>query len=110
MRWQDGPLYLHDGVGRGWPMIVLMAILTAAVVVAVVFLVRYLVRVTPAARVAAVAAGAQAAASYPSSEAATFPLAPAASPQDLLRRRYAAGEIDREEYLQKLQDLQGPMA
>jgi uncharacterized membrane protein len=28
-----------------------------------------------------------------------------ASPQDILKRRYAAGEIEREEYLQKLGDL-----
>ena len=34
--------------------------------------------------------------------------APAAeTPQDILKRRYAAGEIEREEYLQKLGDLQG---
>ena len=27
------------------------------------------------------------------------------SPKDILKRRYAAGEIEREEYLQKLGDL-----
>ena len=36
---------------------------------------------------------------------------PTASPEgdatDIVRRRYAAGEIDREEYLQKLRDLGG---
>ncbi|HJW74489.1 MAG TPA: hypothetical protein VJ787_02295, partial [Thermoleophilia bacterium] len=57
MRWQDGPLYFHNGVAGGWPMIVMMAILTAAVVVTVVFLVRYLVRATPPARVVVAAAG-----------------------------------------------------
>jgi putative membrane protein len=29
------------------------------------------------------------------------------SPQELVRRRYAAGEIDREEYEQKMRDLGG---
>jgi uncharacterized membrane protein len=109
MRWQGGPLYLHDGVGGGWPMVVLMAILTAAVIVAVVFLVRYLIRVTPAHGAAATAAGAVAAtqvtATETASDQATLSLAPPSSPQDLVKRRYAAGEIDREEYLQKLQDL-----
>jgi uncharacterized membrane protein len=107
MRFQAGPLFLHDGVAGGWPMLVLMAILTAAVVVAVVFLVRYLIRTTPPARTASVVgpttptgsvtedAGAQ----------ASVPLPGPGSPQDVLKRRYAAGEIEREEYLQKLQDL-----
>jgi len=27
------------------------------------------------------------------------------SPRDIVQRRYASGEIDREEYLQKLKDL-----
>ncbi len=29
----------------------------------------------------------------------------AESPRDIVQRRYASGEIDREEYLQKLKDL-----
>lgn len=131
MRWQDGPLYFHDGWAHGWPMLVLMVILTAAVVVAVVFLVRYLIRATPPGRaaLAAVPAGvavatttgpavvATAGADSPAADEtvsrtgdaggadATIPMVPAGSPQDVLKRRYAAGEIDREEYLQKLQDL-----
>ena len=31
----------------------------------------------------------------------------ASDARDIVRRRYAAGEIDREEYLQKLRDLDG---
>jgi putative membrane protein len=30
---------------------------------------------------------------------------PAETPRDIVQRRYASGEIDREEYLQKLKDL-----
>jgi uncharacterized membrane protein len=33
------------------------------------------------------------------------PVTPVETPQDILKRRYAAGEIEREEYLQKLGDL-----
>jgi uncharacterized membrane protein len=111
MRWQDGPLYFHDSVAGGWPLIVLLAILTAAVVVAVVYLVRYLVRATPSAGgTPALASGAAGhtvgeEGGAPAGAAATLPVAPTDTARDLLRRRYAAGEIDREEYLQKLQDL-----
>ena len=36
---------------------------------------------------------------------AASPAAVAETPREIVQRRYAAGEIDREEYLQKLADL-----
>ena len=69
-----------------------------AIVVAVVFLVVYLARQTSH----PVGAGVQGAQGYSQSQAA-----PSAqeSPREILKRRYAGGEIEREEYVQKLADL-----
>jgi putative membrane protein len=79
----------HWGSGD-WATLVLVVIAAIAVIVAVVFLVRYLSR-----------------AGGTSSSAAVTPTPPSGSesPKDILKRRYAAGEIDREEYLQRLGDL-----
>ena len=79
----------HWGSGD-WATLALIVIAAIAVIVAIVFLVRYLSRPGGA------------------SSAAAAPPAPASgqeSPTDILKRRYAAGEIDRDEYLQKLGDL-----
>jgi putative membrane protein len=78
------------GYGDGWVffvMILFMIVLVAAVVVAVVFALRGMTM------------GGQAGQSPPRSA----PEGP--SPKDILKRRYAAGEIDREEFLQRLRDL-----
>ena len=72
-------------------MLVLIIVFVVAVIVAIVFLVRYLSR-TPGGSSSAMAAP-------PASTSGPE------SPKDILKRRYAAGEIDREEYLQKLGDL-----
>jgi putative membrane protein len=79
------------GYGDGWAfflMILVMIVLVAAIVVAVVFAVRGL---TP---------GGQTGGSSPKSTPEALP-----SPRDILKRRYAAGEIEREEFLQRLRDL-----
>ena len=82
----------HWGGGSGeWLMLVFMTVFVVAVIVAIVFLVRY---VSQSSGGASTAPGASAALMH----------APE-SPKDILKRRYAAGEIDREEYLQKLGDL-----
>jgi len=81
----------HWGSGD-WATLALVVIAVIAVIVAIVFLVRYLSQ----------------ASGGTSSEAAAPPPAPASgpeSPKDILKRRYAAGEIDRDEYLQRLGDL-----
>jgi putative membrane protein len=79
------------GYGNGWAiwlMFLVMIVLVAAIVVAVVFAVRGMTM------------GGQAGQSPPRST----PEGP--SPTDVLKRRYAAGEVDREEYLQRLHDLE----
>ena len=94
MMWNDG--YWGHGAGwEGWVMLMFMIVFVAAAVVAVVFLVRYLAQPQ----------GTQAQVGHPQLYQ-TPPPAPAPdSPQEILKRRYAAGEIEREEYLQKLADL-----
>jgi putative membrane protein len=90
MMWNDG--YWGHGAGwEGWVMLMFMIVFVAAIVVAVVFLVRYLGQQSSGSQTVAAASPAQA--SVPE------------SPKDILKRRYAAGEIEREEYLQKLGDL-----
>jgi putative membrane protein len=74
----------HNGTAwEAWSMFVLMFVAAIAIIVAIVYLLR-----------------AVSGPSAPSSSSAPFD-----SPRDILKRRYAAGEIDREEYLQKLNDL-----
>jgi putative membrane protein len=71
-------------------------------IVAVVLLVVYLVRLT-----ASTGGGTHVAVSPPQAPSQTaLPAAPPGeAARELLRRRYAAGEIERDEYLQKLADL-----
>jgi len=88
MMW-DGNGYW--GSGGGWLTLMFMIVFVVAVIVAIVFLVRYLSQ-TPGGS------------SSPMAAPPTLTSAPE-SPKDILKRRYAAGEIDRDEYLQKLGDL-----
>ena len=89
------------GVGwEGWLMPMFMIVFVVAIVIAIVYFVRYFgqPQTTTAQALPPQVTAAPA--------ALTAPTAPAAdSPQEILKRRYAAGEIEREEYLQKLGDL-----
>jgi uncharacterized membrane protein len=104
----DWNTYWHGhSLWGDWLMVFLMLVFIVAVIVAIVFIVRALTRrgptTVPAAQAPVDIAGTQApgattAAAYPSHAGPETPLA-------ILQRRYAAGEIGRDEFLEKLQDL-----
>jgi len=79
-----------------------MIVLVIAAVVLVVYLIRSMTVTTVQTHPAA---------HYPQAQGAPYatqlPAAQAAmeTPRDIVQRRYASGEIDREEYLQKLKDV-----
>jgi putative membrane protein len=91
MMWDGNGYWGHGAGGDGWVMLIFMIVFVVAVVVAVVFLVRYL--------------GQSSGAAAASAGIAPKPVNAPESPKDIVKRRYAAGEIEREEYLQKLGDL-----
>jgi uncharacterized membrane protein len=95
MMWEYG----HGAGSEGWLMLMFMIVFVVATVIAVVYLVRYLSH--PQAPQTQMQ-------TLPSQQAVPAPPPPAPAtetPQDIVKRRYAAGEIDRDEYLQKLGDL-----
>lgn len=82
--WNDG---MGGGWGAGeWIMFVLAVVVVVAVTVGIVYLLRGLSG-------SGASGGAQGSSGHID------------SPEDLLKRRYAAGEIDREDYESRLRDL-----
>src|SRR5450759_2537593 len=98
MMWDGNGPWGHGSWGAGgWLMGIGMIVTLVAVVLLVVYLVRAMTP-HPAQR-------------QPPGYIAAPPAQPSAeqrvveSARDIVQRRYASGEIDREEYLQKLKDL-----
>ena len=102
MMWND--YYGHGAGWEGWLLILLMIVFVVAAVIAVVYLVRYFAPPQAAQPQIPATQIAPPQAAQTATQSATAPAAE--TPQDILKRRYAAGEIEREEYLQKLGDLQ----
>jgi putative membrane protein len=83
--WDMGPGMMSWGIGWSGPII--MVIFWIAVIAAIFFLIRWLVR----------------------SARESSPLKTEDSAPDILKKRYARGEIDKEEYEEKKKDLSGFM-
>lgn len=102
MMWDGNDYWYHGAFAGGWLMFLGMILVTVAIVLLVVFLVRQ----------ATHPAGSGAGTLLPAPPAT--PPAPSATPparetpREILKRRYASGEIDREDYLQRLSDVEGP--
>jgi len=93
MMWDRNDYWYHGASAGGWLMFGGMILVTVAVVLLVVYLVRQ----------TAHPAGAGA---FTAQAAPALPTAPE-TPREILKRRYANGEIEREDYLQRLSDLGG---
>jgi putative membrane protein len=72
------------GYGMGWPGTLLMAAFWIAVIVGIIFLIRWMVVSTRSGHTSG----------------------PQDSALEILKRRYARGEIDREEFEEKRRDLE----
>ena len=107
MMWEGNGPWEHGGSwgAGGWLMGIGMLLAIVAVVVLVVLLVRMLSQ--PHTAAVGQVAPATTTAVYPAAPPAqaTPPAAVAETPREIVQRRYAGGEFDREEYLQKLADL-----
>ncbi len=83
--WGMGPGMMGWGYGTGWFGMIIMAAFWIAIIVGIVFLIRWLVISTRT--------GGQGASSVD-------------SPLEILKRRYARGEINKEEFEEKKKDLE----
>lgn len=102
MMWDRDDSWMHGSAYGEWFMFIGLIAIIAAVVVLVVYLIRQTSQ--PATRSTPALQGYPAAGVFPPAQS-QGPLSE--TPRDILKRRYANGEIEREEYLQKLADLGG---
>jgi uncharacterized membrane protein len=100
MMWDYNDSWMHGFDFGGWFMFLGLI----AIIVAVVFVVVYLARLTTS-QAGAAGQGTQGGVTDTVTPSAQSP-APE-TPRDIVKQRYASGEIEREEYLQKLADLGG---
>ncbi len=79
-----GPGIMGWGYGMGWFWTIIMVVFWIAVIVGIIFLIKWLVI---------------------STSAGVHPARSGDSPLEILKRRYARGEINREEFEEKKKDL-----
>ena len=94
MMWEGNDAWSQTMVGGGWQLFLGLILVTVLVVLIVVSLTRQTTHLS--------GFGVGTAQALPA-----LPPTPATpeSPREILKRRYAAGEIDREDYLKRLSDL-----
>jgi putative membrane protein len=83
-QWGHGPGMMGGGYGMGWFGMIIMAAFWIAVIVGIVFLIRWLVL---------------------STRTEGHKAHPEDSALEILKKRYARGEIDKEEFEEKKKDL-----
>jgi putative membrane protein len=82
--WGPGPGMMGWGYGMGWFGMILMGLFWIAIIVGIIFLIRWL---------------------FVSTGTKSYRAASEDSPLDILKKRYARGEINKEEFEQKRKDL-----
>jgi putative membrane protein len=82
--WGHGPGMMGRGFGMGWLGLIMMAVFWVVVIVAIIFLIRWL---------------------SVSSSSKWHTLKPEESALEILKKRYARGEINKEEFEEKKKDL-----
>jgi putative membrane protein len=82
--WGMGPGMMGWGYGMGWIWMIIMAAFWIAVILGIVFLIRWLVI---------------------STRTGSHGPGPGDSPLEILKRRYARGEVNKEEFEEKKKDL-----
>jgi len=82
--WGHGPGMMGWGFGMGWFGLIMMGVFWILIIVAIIFLIRWLVV---------------------SSRAGSHGQKPEETALEILKKRYARGEINKEEFEQKKRDL-----
>jgi uncharacterized membrane protein len=99
MMWSDYDGWGHGSDVGGWFMFLGMVLVT----IAIIFVVVYLIRMSSGTTTTHGSGAAPTIGALP--QVPPPPQTPAESPRDIVKRRYAAGEIDRDTYVRMLDDL-----